>query len=564
MIKNKNTIYTSLFIIIVLQYIFVRYNGSFHSLFMYNLKFYAYDFFLNDLYLQNSLSIKTSILYPILKFTKINFENDFVGFFIHLNFSIFNGFIIFQIIKKHLNIKILSDILLISIVLIVCDNFFIEANRGSWIISHTNSPTYFAKTFCLLSVYLLLEKKIFLAILSLSLTLLFHVKVGWVLVPIFFLFLSVNNNLRKKLFIMILPLLCLLYLAGKESLIGSFEIKKYLFEIAVERDGIEGSFKFQPIYKNISLFISFFIFFFLNQKEEGLKKFNYVILLVSSGLFVFNIIYVEYIGIFLPDPRVIIIGMPRALELYETFFWLLVFKKILNLKKDICIKIFLITGLFFLLIFTKKSLIISLIIFILTLFIFLILKVEKTKNMIFYLNKNVYFICFFLILLGSSYSFIKDIKYNFNSYAFKKTGKWTTQYLNNDYAYRLDSALSLKSCDDFILVDVDVSNKATNYVSNKSRLFGNVHYNYLNIKFIEEHFLREKIKKEIYLNVDNRVTFSNELVEKLNNYKLSIISREKITSLFNMDNKIFLNNKDVITVFNDSEFQKIKKCLNII
>ena len=320
MIKNKNTIYTSLFIIIVFQYVFVRYNGSFHSLFMYNLKFYAYDFFLNDLYLQNSLSIKTSILYPILKFTKINFENDFVGFFIHLNFSIFNGFIIFQIIKKHLNIKILSDILLICIVLIVCDNFFIEANRGSWIISHTNSPTYFAKTFCLLSVYLLLEKKIFLAILSLSLTLLLHVKVGWVLVPIFFLFLSVNNDLRKKLFIMILPLLCLLYLAGKESLIGSFEIKKYLFEIAVERDGIEGSFKFQPIYKNIALFISFFIFFFLNQKEEGLKKFNYVILLVSSGLFVFNIIYVEYLGIFLPDPRVVIIGIPRALELYETFF----------------------------------------------------------------------------------------------------------------------------------------------------------------------------------------------------------------------------------------------------
>ena len=156
MIKNKDTIYSSIFVLIVLQYIFIRFNGSFHSLFMYNLKFYAYNLFEYDFYLKNSLSLKTSILYPILKFSKINFDNDYVGFFIHLIFSVFNGFVIFQIIRKHLNIQLLSNILLISVVLIACDNFFIEANRGSWIISHTNCPTFFAKTFCLLSIYFLL------------------------------------------------------------------------------------------------------------------------------------------------------------------------------------------------------------------------------------------------------------------------------------------------------------------------------------------------------------------------------------------------------------------------
>ena len=44
---------------------------------------------------------------------------------------------------------------------------------------------------------------------------------------------------------------------------------------------------------------------------------------------------VEYLGNFFPDPRVIIMGIPRALELYETFFWLMIFKTILNLKIDI-------------------------------------------------------------------------------------------------------------------------------------------------------------------------------------------------------------------------------------
>lgn len=564
MIKNKDTIYSSIFALIVLQYIFIRFNGSFHSLFMYNLKFYAYNLFENDFYLKNSLSLKTSILYPILKFSKINFDNDYVGFFIHLIFSVLNGFVIFQIIRKHLNIQLLSNILLISVVLIACDNFFIEANRGSWIISHTNCPTFFAKTFCLLSIYFLLEKKIIYSILSLSFTLLLHIKVGWVLVPIFFLFFLINIDIRKKIFLMILPLICVFLLSGKESLVGSYEIKKYLFEIAVDRDGVEGSFKFQPIYKNIALFVSFFIFFFLNQKEEKLKKFNYIILFVSSGLFIFNIIYVEYLGNFFPDPRVIIMGIPRALELYETFFWLMVFKTILNLKVDISIKILSITGLFFLLIFTLKSIILSLMIFILTLLIFLIIKIDKFKIIIFYLNKYVYFISFLLILFGSSYSFYKNIKYDFNSYAFGKTNKWTIQYLNKDYAYRFDSALLLKNCNDFILEDVDVSNKATNYVSNKSRLFGNIHYNYLNIKFIEEHFSRIEIKKEIFSNIDNQKDFSDELIQKLKNYKLSIISREKVSQLFNSKNKISLNDSDVITVFDDIEFKKIKKCLKII
>ncbi len=564
MIKNKDTIYSSIFVLIVLQYIFIRFNGSFHSLFMYNLKFYAYNLFENDFYLKNSLSLKTSILYPILKFSKINFDNDYVGFFIHLIFSVFNGFVIFQIIKKHVNIQLLSNILLISVVLIACDNFFIEANRGSWIISHTNCPTFFAKTFCLLSIYFLLEKKIIYSILSLSFTLLLHIKVGWVLVPIFFLFFLINIDIRKKIFLMILPLICVFLLSGKESLVDSYEIKKYLFEIAVDRDGIEGSFKFQPLYKNIALFVSFFIFFFLNQKEEKLKKFNYIILFVSSGLFIFNIIYVEYLGNFFPDPRVIIMGIPRALELYETFFWLMIFKTILNLKIDISIKILSITGLFFLLIFTPKSIILSLMIFILILLIFLIIKIDKFKKIIFYLNEHVYFISFLLILFGSSYSFYKNIKYDFNSYAFDKTNKWTIQYLNKDYAYRFDSALSLKKCNDFILEDVDVSNKATNYVSNKSRLFGNIHYNYLNIKFIEEHFSRIEIKKEIFSNIDNQKDFSDELIQKLKNYKLSIISREKVSRLFNSKNKISLNDSDVITVFDDIEFKKIEKCLKII
>ena len=125
--------------------------------------------------------------------------------------------------------------------------------------------------------------------------------------------------------------MCALFLSSKEELIGNYEIRKNLFEIALDRDQIEGAFKFQSIYRNISLFISFFIFYFLNKNETHLKKFNLVLLFISASLFIFNIVYVEYIYEIIPDPRIIIIGIPRALELYETFFWLLLLKNVLKI-----------------------------------------------------------------------------------------------------------------------------------------------------------------------------------------------------------------------------------------
>ena len=561
MIKNKNNIIFLMFVLIVFQFIFIRFYGDFHSLFMYNVKFYSFNLFQNDFYLQNSLSLKTSILYPILKILKIDLSNDFIGFLIHLLFSIFNGFLIFKIIKKHFCIRDIENIFLVALAIISIDNFFIEANRGSWIISHTNSPTYFAKTLALLSVYLLLEKKIFLSILSLSFTLLVHIKVGWVLIPIFFLFLLVEKQIRNKTFYIILPLLCALFLSSKEELAGSYEIRKNLFEIALDRDQIEGAFKFQSIYRNISLFISFFIFYFLNKNETLLKKFNLVLLFISSSLFIFNIIYVEYIHEIIPDPRIIIIGIPRALELYETFFWLLLLKNVFKFKISNNLKVFFITGIFFLLILTPKSLIICFLIFIFCFFLYFYKQLNIVKKFqkvdIFY----VYFLCFLMIFLSQSYFLIKKINKEIDFYTFSKTNKWTLPVLIKDKTFRLDSALKIKNCEDFILEDIDVSKKATNYVANKSRLFGNVHYNYINSEFLNEHYKRNEIEREILKNLNNEQNFEPQLIKKLKSYNVVLLSTNTTAKFINHDYKIYLENNDVLTVFDSKKFIEIKKCL---
>ena len=470
---------------------------------------------------------------------------------------------IFKIIKNHFGIKNIEHILLVILVITSIDNFFIEANRSSWIISHTNSPTYFAKTFALLSVNLLLEKKIFYSILSLSFTLLMHIKVGWVLVPIFFLYIIFEKKFRKKIFYIILPLGCALFLASKEELTGIYEVKKNLFEIALDRDQIEGAFKFQPLFKNISLFISFILFYILNKNETYLKKFNFVILLISVCLFIFNIIYVEYLSKIIPDPRVIILGIPRALELYETFFWMLVLKKILILKTFDNVKIFFITGLFFLLFLTIKSLIVSFGIFIFCTFLYLINNSQKMKKMIKIKIFNVYFVCFFTIFLSQNYLLIKRFNNEIDVNAFSKTGKWTLQYIVKDKAFRLDSALEIKKCNDFLLEDIDVSSKFTNYVAHKSRLFGNVHYNYIDTKFLNEHFKRDRLKNKLFNNLYNKQNLDTQLIEDLEYYDVVLISTSATAELINYEKKIYLKNGDTLTVFNDKKYIELKKCLQV-
>ena len=106
--------------------------------------------------------------------------------------------------------------------------------------------------------------------------------------------------------------------------------------------------------------------------------------------------------------------------------------------------------------------------------------------------------------------------------------------------------------------------KATNYVANKSRLFGNVHYNYINSEFLNEHFKRNEIKNEILKNINNKQNFEPQLIKKLKSYKVVLLSTNTTAKFINHDNKIYLKNNDVLTIFDDKKFIEIKKCLKEI
>ena len=74
---------------------------------------------------------------------------------------------------------------------------------------------------------------------------------------------------------------------------------------------------------------------------------------------------------------------------------------------------------------------------------------------------------------------------------------------------------------------------------------------------------KEKNKLELYNSIKERKKISSKLIDNLKNYKLTILSKKHNSQLLEYENKINFSNGDVLTVFDDKIFEKIKLCQNI-
>ena len=68
---------------------------------------------------------------------------------------------------------------------------------------------------------------------------------------------------------------------------------------------------------------------------------------------------------------------------------------------------------------------------------------------------------------------------------------------------------------------------------------------------------------ELYNSIKERKKISSKLIDNLKNYKLTILSKKHNSQLLEYENKINFSNGDVLTVFDDKIFEKIKLCQNI-
>lgn len=549
----KNNFY--LYSLLILFFFFLTFNsyfGSYHSAYINNIKYvFNKDLFTNDIFLKNSIVLNSTIFYKFLYFFRINLDNDYLGFFTHVIVSFFSGYYLIKILKKNLYLSS-KYYLIIIILLIPTDGSLIESSRSSWIVNHSNTPTYFVSFLRILFIYYVLDYKLLKLTAVSCMMLLIAIGAAWFALGLGYIYLLFNLKEKKHLLWFFFPLIICFFFLTKENYDLTYDQRLYLFNESVLRDHWSGAFYFQPKLKIASLLLSFILYFFLIKDIQNLKFKNFlnILLYFSIFIFLFNLVYIKFLGRLFPEPKIVVLNLPIALGFYQTFFWVVFFNFLIQRISNEYFKFTSLIVLYMLLFCTYKHFILAVLLLSILLFIYLFIKKYHLNS---FVLKN-YLLLFLIILLPiNTYYFYKKLKNEFDYYSLVRINKWTTGDLvaNNQ---RVSSSIALQKCNDFILLDVDGNNnspslKMTNHIAQKSNLFGGVHHSYFNYDLVRLYQDRNNIKESIDKSIKNEIIFNDEIVNFLINNKVIVIINKKNINLIPI--KFFRKNlyKDDYLVF---------------
>lgn len=586
---NEPIISRNLIVLVFVLYIFwlfKTYNGNHHTVYLHMWKFvfgtYSFE---NDFWLQRTHHHKVSIMYHLFKYLKINPDNDYIGFLIHILFSTISGFFLFKIIKNFTSIKETNGSLIIIFSLLMIGSILVYGNFASWIIRFQAAPSYFGHQLIFVFIWLLLVRKPFWLFIISSLMLLIMVKATWFTVGVGMLYSVLFIKPFKKNFWIIGPIIALGYLSS-QSINTDYDTNLLLFNSLIERDVEEVAFHLQQ--KNhlpnfIALIISFPIYFLMLKKfeENSFKKLAQTLFISSILCFVFGYIYALYGDRIWPEPRLLALSATRALGLYQLFFWILLSLTIYKLNIYQIYKVALLSSLFYTLTLSTDSFLFSLLIL---LFSFLIIKFYKHNNFLslknLILNKSLKFsyfstLLFFLMLApGIVYLFANHFKH-VDFYALKKINKWTMGLMEHDND-RLDTAIMLQKCDDFNLLDLKTDSKGNliyyetiGAVAGKSTYYGGVNWNYFDLKTHRMSKFRLNIVQNINKNIQKKIQIDNrEKDELLKTGVVVIIDDDKKQFFPNDITTIDLKNSNTLLLFlninkKDSFIKNCKQFLKV-
>jgi hypothetical protein len=541
---TKNNFY--LYPLLILFFFFLTFNsyfGSYHSGYINNIKYvFNKDLFINDIFLKNSITLNSTIFYKFLYFFRINLDNDYLGFFIHVIVSFFSGYYLIKILKKNLYLSS-KYYLIIIILLIPTDGSLIESSRSSWIINHSNTPTYFVSFLRILFIYYLLDYKLFKLTVVSCMMLLIALGAAWFVLGLGYIYLLSSLKKKKHFLWFFFPLIISFIFLTKVNYDLTYYQRLYLFNESVLRNYWSGSFYFQPKFKIATLFLSFILYFFLIKdiKNSKFKNFLNILLYFSIFIFLFNLIYIKFFGRLFPEPKIVVLNFPIALGFYQTFFWIVFFNFLIQRINNEYFKITSLVVLYILLFSTYKHFILATMLLSILLFIYLFIKKYNFNS--FFLKNHL--LLFLIILLPiHTYYFYKKLKNEFDYYSLVRINKWTTGDLvgNNQ---RVGSSIALQKCNDFILLDVDGNNngpslKMTNHIAQKSNLFGGIHHSYFNYDLVRLYQDRNNMRDVIEKSIKDKKMFNHDIVNFLIKNKVIVIINKKNIDL--IPPKIFRKN----------------------
>jgi hypothetical protein len=535
-----------------------KYNGNYHPAYidMYSFMFDR-ELYANDIYLQNTFIYQSSILYKVFLYFGINLDNDLYGFSLYFFFASIATYSVYLILKRHIGVSNNYICFLFILPLLVIDQGLIESSRGGILISHTGSPTLFAHFLIFPLILLVLEGKYFITAALSSIMLLIQFKVLWfpiALVSIYSLVVS-----KKKIPILLylfLPLLSLIYLLLSSEL--ELANKLQLVDIVIQRDWQEDIFFVQPAYQ-LFIFISSFILFYIFSREiknQKIKIFLYILLLLTVINFLLGSIYTSLIYKYFPDPRLFLISPVRATSIYHFFFLVVLLLFTFNIKTHWSVKSLFYSSVFYfgyahsyVNIFISDLSIyslfknISIIFLIMCFLIHVYLKLMNLKFNEFENQKKIFYSSYLIILPVIIIFFTSSFK-NYDYDMFKENYRWTNKmYSHKELA---NTAKLFSSCDDFLLLvlhEQDRWDTFGNKLAKKSKFLGDFSHFYFNYPLYEEHMKRRDLVLDLWRYHKTSNDMYKDTLEKLQEYNLVVLTYSNIhssiqdsyTSLYNHD-----------------------------
>lgn len=564
---DKSLLTRSLYFLIIVIYffwIFKTYAGNHHSVYLHMSKYALGLFpFTYDIYVQSCNLLEVSIFYKITSFLKIDLDNDYVGFSLHIICTSIAGYYLFKFIKNFTPIKETNGALIAIFSLLVIGGTLVQATRSSWVYDHTGSITYFSHFIIFVFIWFLIKRSPHWLFILSTLMLLIAVKHTWFVVGTGIVYSILFFRPLKNNYWAIGPIAVLIYLSTLGEMPSDYNSRVLIWNSILTRDEAEVAFHLQSPRYLISLIISFpiFLLMLLKLQDSKFKNLSFVVLILSFLCFIFGYFYALYGASIWAEPRILALSPTRAFLLYQLFFWILVIIHIYNSKFYSLVKIALCCSMFYG--FTglwKNSYLVPFIYFLFIMFsTFVTIKIFERKNFFnlqkIMLNRSAKFstfitLLFFLSLLpGTTYLFYKTLTIS-DFYALKKINKWTIGPLIKDHQ-RLDNLIDLQKCEDFVLMDIKYP-LWSSAISGKSHYWepGWQAYNHFDLYLYKTAHKRQKI----FINIKNKILkkakMSQDDIKELINSDVVLIVNDEDSNFFSESVlKINLRNKDTLVLF---------------
>lgn len=311
--------------VLLVASVLARYSGISHG--SWNNVFQALahpERFSQDIFIQGSGVVNSSLMFPLIRWLGLDFTNDVVGMALNLGLHViaigaFYGFV--RALAPGLSVAESAVLVLLAVFL---DNK-VESVRAGLVVSGTLSPSWIGQ--CLIPVVLLCLARGWKLAVVLVLVLAASLAMKLIWLPFLAGLLAAMMapaGQRRHALLYLLPFGCILWLSrsvGSDAEISPDDIRR-LTEWVIWRDFEECTLRYHPITGLLALALSVPVYFVLARRVESpeLRRFLIAVGVISIAANVWNEIYIAWGYQLFPRPVLVLLQPIRALALYVMLF----------------------------------------------------------------------------------------------------------------------------------------------------------------------------------------------------------------------------------------------------